>query len=105
MRLPGERGGLETPDTFAAEAERARLEPAIDQWVIRRTVTLMSQWRRGNPGRELPLCSLPLSMASLADDALLPMLRGCLLDHSMPADALLRGQRGRRLWPSARRCA
>jgi Amt family ammonium transporter len=88
LRLPGERGGLETPETFTAEAERARLQPAIDQWVIRRTVTLMSQWRRGNPGRELPLCSLPLSMASLADEALLPMLRSCLMDHSIPAQVL-----------------
>lgn len=88
LRLPGERGGLETPESFAAEAERARLQPAIDQWVIRHTVTMLSQWRRFNPDRELPICSMPLSMASLADDSLLPMLRGCLMDHGMPAQAI-----------------
>ncbi len=88
VRLPGERGGLEAPGTFAAEAERARLQPAIDQWVIRRTVTLMRQWQEGHPGSPLPLCSIPLSAASLADDALLPMLHACLLEHDMPAQLL-----------------
>jgi diguanylate cyclase (GGDEF)-like protein/PAS domain S-box-containing protein len=88
LRLPGERGGLEAPDTFAAEAERAQLHPAIDQWVIRRTVTLVSRWRREHPERGVPSCSLPLSAASLADDALVPFLRNCLLDHGMPAQLL-----------------
>lgn len=88
LRLPGERGGLEGPDTFAAEAERAQLHPAIDQWLIRRTITLVSRWRREHPESGVPSCSLPLSAASLADEALVPFLRNCLLDHGMPAQLL-----------------
>lgn len=88
LRLPGERGGLETPDAFAAEAERAGLQPAIDQWVIRRTLRYLSHWQRSHPGTALPLCSIPLSLASLADEGLLPMLRAALQEQDVPAAAL-----------------
>jgi len=88
LRLPGERGGLETPEAFAAEADRSRLHPAIDQWVIRRTVMQLSRWRRAYPSGELPLCSISLSLASIADATLMPMIRACLLEHEMPAQLL-----------------
>lgn len=88
LRLPGERGGLETPESFAAEAERAGLQPAIDQWVIRTTLRHLSHWRRIHPLAQLPLCLIPLSPASLTGDGLLPMLRAALMKQGIPADAL-----------------
>ncbi len=38
LRLPDEQGGAETPDSFLPHAERYRLIPAIDRWVVRQTV-------------------------------------------------------------------
>ena len=62
LRLPDEHGGVETPDSFLPHAERYRLIPAIDRWVVRQTVALLGAWHRDHPECELPLCSINLSV-------------------------------------------
>jgi len=88
LRLPDERGGLETPDTFLPQAERYRLTPAIDRWVVRQTVGLLGRWHRDHPDCELPLCAINLSVSSLDDPDLVPAVREYLMEHRLPAQAL-----------------
>jgi len=85
LRLPDEHGGMEIPDTFLPQAERHRLLPAIDRWVVRRTVGLLAEWHRDHPECELPLCSINLSVSSLDDVDLVPAIREYLeQDHLSP---------------------
>jgi EAL domain-containing protein (putative c-di-GMP-specific phosphodiesterase class I) len=84
LRLPDERGGVETPDSFLSQAERDRLIPAIDRWVVRETVALLG----AHPECELPLCSINLSVSSLDDADLVPAVRKCLTQHRLPPEVL-----------------
>jgi diguanylate cyclase (GGDEF)-like protein len=88
LRWPDEEGRIETPDSFLPQAERYRLTPAIDRWVVRRTVALLSQWHRDHPECELPLCSINLSVSSLDDADLVPAVQNALTEHGLPARAL-----------------
>lgn len=88
LRLPDEQGGLETPDSFLPQAERNRLIPAIDRWLVRQTVALLGAWHRDHPECELPLCSIHLSVSSLDDAGLVPALREYLAEHRLPPEAL-----------------
>jgi diguanylate cyclase (GGDEF)-like protein/PAS domain S-box-containing protein len=88
LRLPDERGVMETPDVFLPHAERYRLTPAIDRWVVRRTVALLGRWHRDHPECELPLCSINLSVSSLDDEGLIPTVREHLAEHRLPPGVL-----------------
>ncbi len=88
LRLPDERGGVETPDSFLPQAERHRLMPAIDRWVVRQTVALLGEWHRDHPECELPLCSINLSVSSLDDAELIHSVREYLAHHRLPPEAL-----------------
>jgi diguanylate cyclase (GGDEF)-like protein/PAS domain S-box-containing protein len=88
LRLPDERGGLETPDVFLPQAERYRLTPAIDRWVVRQTVAHLGRWHRDHPDCELPLCSINLSVSSLDDLDLIASVREYLAEHRLPANTL-----------------
>src|SRR6184192_972540 len=88
LRLPDERGGVETADAFLPQAERHRLMPAIDRWVVRQTVAVLGQWHRDHPEFALPLCSVNLSVSSLDDPDLVPAVREYLAQHRLPPDAL-----------------
>jgi diguanylate cyclase (GGDEF)-like protein/PAS domain S-box-containing protein len=88
LRLPDERGGVETADAFLPQAERHRLMPAIDRWVVRQTVAVLGQWYRNHPEFALPLCSINLSVSSLDDPDLVPAVREYLGQHRLPPEAL-----------------
>jgi EAL domain-containing protein (putative c-di-GMP-specific phosphodiesterase class I) len=88
LRLPDEHGGIETADTFLPQAERHRLMPAIDRWVVRRTVAVLGEWHRNHTDLELPLCSINLSVSSLHDVDLIPAVREYLAEHQLPPAAL-----------------
>ncbi|PYO93881.1 MAG: hypothetical protein DMD60_15125, partial [Gemmatimonadetes bacterium] len=88
LRLPDEHGGVETADAFLPQAERHRLMPAIDRWVVRQTVAVLGQWHRDHPEFELPLCSINLSVSSLDDADLIPAVREYLTQHRLPPEAL-----------------
>jgi diguanylate cyclase (GGDEF)-like protein/PAS domain S-box-containing protein len=88
LRLPDEHGGVESPDSFLPQAERYRLIPAIDRWVVRQTVAFLAKWHREHPECELPLCSINLSVSSLDDADLIPAAREALTQHELPPEAL-----------------
>ena len=88
LRLPDEHGGLESASSFLPHAERYRLTPAIDRWVVRQTVALVAEWHRDHPACELPLCAINLSVSSLDDADLVPSLREYLGQHHLPPHAL-----------------
>jgi diguanylate cyclase (GGDEF)-like protein/PAS domain S-box-containing protein len=88
LRLPDERGNPQPAASFLPQAERYNLMPAIDRWVIRRTIELMGGWHQEHPECELPLCSINLSAASLDDESLVPRLREQLSQHRLPPQAL-----------------
>lgn len=88
LRLPDENGGLETADAFLPHAERYRLMPAIDRWVVRQTVALLGQWHRDHPHCALPLCSINLSASSLHDESLIFHVREYLTEHRLPAESI-----------------
>lgn len=87
LRLPDEHGGLLTADSFIPQAERYSLMPAIDRWVVSRTVALLGQWHREHPQCELPLCSINLSASSLKED-FVSFVREQLEEHRLPPGAL-----------------
>jgi EAL domain-containing protein (putative c-di-GMP-specific phosphodiesterase class I) len=88
LRLPDEGGGLLTADSFLPHAERYRLVPAIDRWVVRHTVAVLGEWHRTHPGCVLPLCSINLSASSLQDESLIPAAREYLAQHRLPPEAI-----------------
>ena len=88
LRLPDERGNPQPAASFLPQAERYNLMPAIDRWVIRRTIELMGGWHQEHPECQLPLCSINLSAASLDDESLVPRLREQLSQHRLPPEAL-----------------
>jgi len=88
LRLRDEHGGVELPDSFLLHAERYRLMPAIDRWVVRQTVALLGQWHRDHPQCELPLCSINLSVSSLDDADLVAEVREYLVQHRLPPETL-----------------
>jgi diguanylate cyclase (GGDEF)-like protein/PAS domain S-box-containing protein len=88
LRLRDERGGLETPNTFLPQAERYRLIPAIDRWVVRQTVAILARWHRDHPECILPLCAINLSASSLDDLDLVPAVRDYLTQEGLPPEAL-----------------
>ena len=88
LRLPDERGNLQPAASFLPQAERYNLLPAIDRWVIHRSIELLGGWHRNHPECEIPLFSINLSAASLDDENLVPRLREELAQHRLPPDAL-----------------
>jgi diguanylate cyclase (GGDEF)-like protein/PAS domain S-box-containing protein len=88
LRLPDDREGLQPAASFVPQAERYNLMPAIDRWVVRRTIELLGRWHRDHPECELPLCSINLSVSSLDDAGLIPALRDSLAQHRLPPNAL-----------------
>jgi diguanylate cyclase (GGDEF)-like protein/PAS domain S-box-containing protein len=88
LRLPDESGGVLTADSFLPHAERHRLIPAIDRWVVRHTVELIGAWHRAHPQCALPLCSINLSASSLQDDKLIGAAREYVAQHRVPPEAI-----------------
>jgi len=88
LRLPDGHGGMEIPDAFLPLADRHRLLPEIDRWVVRRTVALLADWHRDHPDCELPLCSINLSVSSLDDEGLVAAVREYLEQDRLPPQAL-----------------
>jgi diguanylate cyclase (GGDEF)-like protein/PAS domain S-box-containing protein len=88
LRLPDERGNVETAASFLQQAARHRLMPAIDRWVVRQTVAMLARWHGDHPELELPLCSINLSVSSLDDPDLISAVREYLAQHRLPPEAL-----------------
>jgi EAL domain-containing protein (putative c-di-GMP-specific phosphodiesterase class I) len=69
LRLKETDGGLISPGEFIAAAERYKLMPSIDKWVVAAACRYVASARQN--GISTPVICVNLSGASLADDALL----------------------------------
>jgi diguanylate cyclase (GGDEF)-like protein len=69
LRLIDDDGALVSPGSFLPAAERFHLMPAIDRWVITRTLALLGAQRAG-----VPLCAINLSGQSLSDESFLEFI-------------------------------
>lgn len=88
LRMPDGRGGVEVPDMFLSSPERRRLLPAIDRWVIRKTIESLASWHRDHIDAALPLCAINLSVSSLDDESLIPSVRRHLAEADLSPEAL-----------------
>lgn len=76
VRLRGEDGSLVLPGEFTPSAERYRLMPAIDRWVIERTLALVAAGGRHSDGTTC--YAINLSGQSLGDESFLPFVTRAL---------------------------
>jgi diguanylate cyclase (GGDEF)-like protein/PAS domain S-box-containing protein len=76
LRLRTEDGALVHPGDFRPSAERYRLMPAIDRWVISKALEVLAS--RSGHGRDAPCYALNLSGQSLGDDAFLSFVTHAL---------------------------
>ena len=88
LRLPDAEGGIQAAADFLPQAERHGLMPAIDRWVVRETIALLGEWHREHPESELPVCSINLSPATLAEDSLLIILEQQLARYAIPSQTI-----------------
>lgn len=88
LRLPDAQGQMQVAAEFLPLAERYNLMPAIDEWVVRKTIALLGQWRREHPDSELPVCSINLSASALADNGLVPAVERQLVKYGVPSETL-----------------
>ena len=86
LRMLDPLGNLLEPRAFLPIADRYNLMPAIDRWVLREVVARCAVGARAP--HPLPLVAVNLSARSLADDALVDELRGCLTRHAVPGEML-----------------
>ena len=86
LRMLDPLGNLLEPKAFLPIADRYNLMPAIDRWVLREVVARCAVGARAP--HPLPLVAVNLSARSLADDALVDELRGCLTRHAVPGEML-----------------
>jgi len=73
LRMTGERGEIIYPGAFLDIAERFGLIHAIDRWVVKRAIRLIAAHRQA--GQDLGLV-INVSAKALADDELLPLIKG-----------------------------
>jgi diguanylate cyclase (GGDEF)-like protein/PAS domain S-box-containing protein len=75
LRMVDEQGQLVPPAAFIPAAERYKLMPAIDRWVIRTAIAIMAQKLRGVAGGTSCMgISINLSGQSLCDEQLLEFI-------------------------------
>lgn len=81
VRLVDEGGGLIAPGAFLTAAERFGLMPALDRWVVTRSIGLLA----ASPGRNL---FVNLSGTSLGDRGLLAEIEALVVASALPPGAL-----------------
>lgn len=86
LRLNDPQEGIMHPSDFLPAAERFRLMPAIDRWVVEAALTWLEHHRAYLGG--LALCSINLSGASLNDEQFMSYLVSRLRDSNVPSTKL-----------------
>jgi diguanylate cyclase (GGDEF)-like protein len=86
LRLIDERGETVLPGAFLPAAERYGLATKLDRWVIAAALA----WLGGHPQRlkQLHLCCINLSGASLADPEFLEFVQAQLQESGVPAEKI-----------------
>lgn len=88
IRLLGDDGELVLPRTFVPAAERYRLMPSIDRWVIKKSFELLSR-RVTLSGRPISRLAINLSGESLNEEHFLDFVIGELEAFRLPAARVL----------------
>jgi diguanylate cyclase (GGDEF)-like protein/PAS domain S-box-containing protein len=81
LRLRDNKGGLVSPGEFIAAAERYKLMPSIDKWVVAAACRYVAQ--AAQAGIELPVICVNLSGSSIADDTLLDYILRMFEEHQV----------------------
>ncbi len=81
LRMRGDKGQLIMPSDFIPAAERYGIMPAIDRWVVSKTLATLSAHPDGTQG--IDTCAINLSATSLNDDTLLEFLQGQLRKYDI----------------------
>jgi len=86
IRMLDEDGNLIPPSDFLPAAERYKLMPMIDRWVIR----TMFSWLKEHPRhlQELSQCSINLSGQSLGDTTFHEFLAEALVEYEIPTQKI-----------------
>jgi EAL domain-containing protein (putative c-di-GMP-specific phosphodiesterase class I) len=85
LRLRDERGELVTPQAFVPAAERYHLMAAIDRWVVKRTLEILS---RRAPASDAAVYAVNLSGQSVGDEGFLPFVAEALRSSGVPPSCL-----------------
>jgi len=86
VRLTGADGTVVGPDHFLAAAQRHQLMPAIDRWVIERTITLLAP-HAPLLARQPAIFAINISGQSLSDDQFPEFLLNALEASGLPPGA------------------
>ena len=86
VRLRDENGKLLLPATFIPAAERFKLMPRLDRWVIRTTLNKLA--RNADVIHHIETCSINLSGPSLGDGGFLDYLCDMVAGSAVPARKL-----------------
>jgi len=81
-------GKLIPPGAFMPEAERNHLMPAIDRWGVSQVMSRLADKRLDRQGADIPLYSINISAATLADKTIVDFIREQMETHQVPAHAL-----------------
>lgn len=87
LRMVSENSELLPPEKFLSAAERYQLLPAIDRWVIRNAIGVLSAHAALLRGRAMRF-SMNISGASIAADDFLEFLQGTIADSGLPPEIL-----------------
>ncbi len=85
LRMDGSKGVI-LPGYFLPVAERHGLMPAVDRWVLREAIRLLSEPARQSQGQVL---MVKLSAMSLEDPTLLAWLQSTLVEHDVRGHQLV----------------
>jgi diguanylate cyclase (GGDEF)-like protein len=87
LRMVSENSELLPPEKFLSAAERYQLLPAIDRWVIKHSLAVLSAHASSLRGRAMSF-SINISGASIAADDFLDFLQGSIADSGLPPEIL-----------------
>jgi diguanylate cyclase (GGDEF)-like protein len=87
LRMVSENSELLPPEKFLSAAERYQLLPAIDRWVIKNAIGVLSAHAALLRGRAMRF-SMNISGASIAADDFLEFLQGTIADSGLPPEIL-----------------
>ena len=87
LRMVGANSELIPPEKFLSAAERYQLLPAIDRWVIRKSLGVLSAHAAALRGRSMNF-SINISGASIASDDFLEFLQGSIAESGLPPEIL-----------------
>lgn len=88
VRMKSDDGELLSPNEFIPAAEKYRLMPRIDRWIINRAIKQLSTWHQESGKARHIMCSINLSGASLTDDKLIDAITATFERYPFPPEQI-----------------